>query len=242
MKREFSLIISILIILSCGGEENVSSVCFKCHSRDELGEGPITSASTPLQHMLENGDGIILRVSYDPLDTLSFSTGWVKRGYHSDEDLKDCSPCHRVDMEGVEHGGFYYPEASLERFYSSYCASACHNYLPYELKPETLISSCESTNSHRLIFENGFSEDRGDIKLFYIPSGCGGCHSVKEFRHGSIPDCLDCHKFVLGIKGDLHSIHIDLTGEQLCGYCHYTEEERLFRASCYNCHFSAHCP
>ncbi len=236
----------LMLYTGCGSELNTSSdtsACFYCHSSADLTETFPTASSSPQEHMLFYGSGVESGPSYDPTATASFTIEWIKRGYHDEESLRDCSPCHNT-LEDNEHGGFFYPAYSREQFYSpAGCANACHKWL-YCTSWDPAVLLSESGNPHGDLFRRGYEGNTRSIMLAEIKPGCGGCHSVAEVRHGAIPGCLDCHDFYTGSNTDEHSLHLERLADDNspCTWCHGGYGGTKYKAACYNCHESGHNP
>lgn len=240
--KGFLIVFGIFLILSGCGEEIREPViespeeCLTCHSWSTLSTPLDTSGLSPKEHMLRYGRGVMASLSYDPTEELSFSIGWVKRGNHATGDKNRCFECH--NSEDWNHGGYFYPLSAQENFYKNDCSFTCHGWIKSDFNPFALLELCTGSG-HQKIFRDGYRDKKSSIKISEVKSGCGGCHSLIEFRHGSIPDCLNCHRF----KNSLHSSHEEKHGgEDSCGWCHNGYEGDMFRASCYNCHGSGHCP
>jgi len=113
------------------------------------------------------------------------------------------------------------------------------------IDPYILLSKKES--GHSRIFREGFvrKEIVPQLKVNFLPSGCGACHNYNNLLHGWVPSCLDCHSFIfVGIIGKpsstfLHEKHS--SKGKTCKFCHYDENDPK-NAGCYNCHLSAHAP
>ena len=246
----FQLSACVLLVVAgpgCGSEINTqvdTSECFYCHSESQLEETLPSALSSPAEHMSVYGSGVRVSPSYDPTEKYSWGFEWIKRGYHDEEALKSCSPCHNT-LDETKHGGFFYPVYSHDEMYvAENCAGSCHRWLyltPWE--PQILLM--EDGNPHGVLYRRGYKGESRRIKLSEIKPGCGGCHSVLYNRHGSVPECLTCHNFYYeGGESDPHSAHLARLGnnESSCGWCHGGYGDPRYRAACYNCHESGHNP
>lgn len=242
MKCVFKIFAFFLIFSGCGEEiieESLiesSGECLNCHSWSNLSTPPEDLFLSPKEHMLKYGNGVITYLSYDPAEKYSFSAGWIKRGNHGEEDKNRCSECHYSG--DLSHGGYFYPPGAQSVFYKGDCSFSCHRWIEQSFNPSNLLDGCTG-NAHQKIYRDGYMDEKSSLKISDVKSGCGGCHSIIEVKHGSIPDCLSCHKF----KGPIHSFHEERWGgNNSCGFCHDGYGGDTFRASCYNCHKSGHCP
>jgi nitrate/TMAO reductase-like tetraheme cytochrome c subunit len=229
--------------------------CTKCHDFSYIISPKSDERKGPYEWMNEKGEGLTRKLSFipRPLDELGFE--WIKRGRHSEDNLY-CGECHVLEEGKKGHGITKYPDSAFKSLYKggTDCSFSCHKWVSGEITsvnysgtidPYTLLSKKES--AHSKIFREGFmkKEITADLKVNFLPSGCGACHNYKNVFHGWVSSCLDCHSFIFaGIIGkpsrtSLHEKHSSKNGT--CKFCHYDEAEPK-NAVCYNCHLSGHAP
>lgn len=230
--------------------------CAKCHDFSSLLSSKSDERKGPYEWMDENAEGLTRKLSFipRPLDELGFE--WIKRGRHL-LDESHCDWCHILEEGKKGHGITKYPHSAFKSLYKGgiNCSFDCHDWLKGEIKsgdysgkidPYTLLSSRQSAHSE--IFKEGFITRSFDqnLKVYFLPKGCGGCHNYNTLLHGMVPSCLDCHSFIfVGIIGkpsptSLHKKHSAMENE-VCKFCHF-DENKPQKAVCYNCHLSGHAP
>jgi len=219
--------------------------CKGCHSPQSLHQKGEEGSQKSV--MERRGEGVKVIAFFD-VKGMGFvlkwlGVEWVKRGRHSETDIKRCELCH----EG--HEIIKYPEDGKS-------CNGCHYWLGEveekgiggsfsgSIRPENLILS----GAHHSIFSKGFAGKRAGMKVQLINSGCTGCHNLREGRHGAITQCTDCHDFSSRGIHDSHMKNIKETAElngmdpeKTCGFCHPKGDD-LYKAGCYNCHLSGHNP
>jgi hypothetical protein len=249
--------------------------CNNCHDYSQLAEKKSTEA--PREWTAKSGQGLTRKITLNFAADIAFSYRFPRRGNHTIETAGEpgCSTCHPMSTQGLRHGMSQYPLSTRSQLFTSQtdCGSACHDWLPASgtsvgykpkegtaptysgsLRPYELLTG--ANNRHAEIFKNGWVKVTGDpISIQRIKPGCGGCHTIIDERHGTMTECLDCHKFG-GMSGAIHMAHLEAINqnretidpdhgtESSCNYCHGLNDSptRLLNSACYNCHLSGHQP
>lgn len=256
--------------------------CFACHRASDLTQEKSGAALAPGAWMALAGEGLTRYDPGSPLDAeLHFELRWPRRGHHPEMDAGACGDCHPVRADGLGHGVSQYGASAREQAHAAggaSCATSCHGWVggeraiapPYDaealptlvddVSPEGLLSAIED-GPHARLWRQGFVAEAQDDEWVFqlIGPGCGGCHNARVPRHGTVPQCSDCHAF--GAIGDrLHQVHLQAIGagqaqldpaaddRDSCAYCHNRnapgaeDPDEVYRAACYNCHLSGHQP
>lgn len=272
----FTLLVSAALAVGCQQPPAAEKVpdCGKsgCHALPTL-HTPI-SAAPPREHAAARGEGLIRKPVLMPSSSRAFKFIYPRRGHHPEELTRGkCLSCHPVSSEGIRHGISQYPAASRKLAFKggTSCAASCHSWLKASvtstgfvpasgkapvykgsLRPHDLLTA-GAKGGHGKIYASGYVKpEKADILMGRLRPGCVGCHGTRNDKHGSIPGCMDCHKFG-GVSGAVHLKHVTAISkgraaldsgnakESGCNYCHQLEKPtKLKNAACYNCHLSGH--
>ena len=199
-----------------------------CHAVPAL-QDPI-SAAAPREHTAERGEGLIRKAVLMPSRNMTFKFVCPRRGHHPDGTTTGrCLTCHPVSSEGARHGISQYPEAvrALAFAGGKSCATAsCHPWLKTSvtstgfspatgaaptykgsLRPHALLTA-GAQGGHGKIYKQGYVKpDGANILMGRLRPGCVGCHGTRNDKHGSMPGCMDCHRFG-GSSGAVHAKHV----------------------------------
>lgn len=241
MKGRWLILLPVMFLSLKGRADE----CLSCHTSESLLQKG--NSLSQMKNMRDNGEGVKTIFSLEVRGMLSLrwrGVKWKKRGRHIENDMKNCSLCHRY------HGEAIYPIDEDP-------CSGCHSWLSSidekgfggsgysgSIRPEDLLKS----GPHSRIFKRGFSSSPSDgIRIQILNPGCRGCHNLLNSAHGAITECTDCHIFS-GKMHERHNRRIEETQDKndpgnnvSCVYCHPGKGE-VYRASCYNCHLSGHNP
>jgi hypothetical protein len=247
-----------------------------CHDLAQLTR-PVSGADvSPREWALHAAEGLTDRPAFILLDRPIFGFTFPRRGHHVSQSLAECAACHPLSTEGIRHGIRQYPRSVRDWVFqrSTDCAGACHTWLPVQgtasgpapatgdalryqgsLRPSALLAQVDG--AHARIYREGYVPENGatSISFAQLRPGCGGCHNAQNENHGSLSQCLDCHRFG-GQSGPRHEAHVQAILDRraqndpgnadlsACDYCHGFAETPtpLKNAACYNCHLSGHQP
>ncbi len=244
-----------------------------CHSVTALNAA--ISSAAPREHTAAKGEGLIRKAVLMPTKNKTFKLVYPRRGFHPEATTTGkCLSCHPVSAEGVRHGISQYPKAARALAFSGgkTCTTAkCHPWLKTSatstgftpakgaapvykgsLRPHDLLTA-GAQDGHGKIYAKGYVKPaKANILVGRLRPGCVSCHGTRNDKHGSMPGCMDCHKFG-GMTGTVHMKHVSAISkgratidpanakESGCNYCHQLEKPtKLKNAACYNCHLSGH--
>ena len=277
MKRTLALAAYAMLIAGCQKPPAAEKLptCGKsgCHSIPALNT-PLSSAPAR-EHTTQKGEGLVRKAVLMSTKNLTFKFVYPRRGYHPDGTTTgECLSCHPISSEGARHGISQYPKEARTVAFSGgkTCATAkCHPWLKTSVtstgftpatgaapaykgsaRPHTLLTA-GAKGGHGKIYRLGYVKpDKANILMGRLRPGCVGCHGTRNDKHGSMPGCMDCHKFG-GVTGTVHKKHISAitkgraaidpgnASESGCNYCHQLEKANTLKnAACYNCHLSGH--
>jgi hypothetical protein len=247
--------------------------CGTCHDVAAL-SAPVSSA--PLREWTTlQGRGLVRRSVMIQTDADAFGAPLPRRGNHTEMTPAHCVACHPVSEQGIRHGLRVYPREARDQIFraATDCAATCHGWLPDDatstgftpatgtppvyagsLRSHALLTGAD--NAHAAIYEGGFVRNGGfTLRISRLLPGCGGCHNVRNEFHGTVSECVDCHRFG-DTSARLHTTHLDAieagrdandpdhAAQPACDYCHgfAATPTDLKNAACYNCHLSGHQP
>jgi hypothetical protein len=273
-------LLAVMLLPSCAEEDAAapSIACDRvmCHDPAQLTH-PVPGAEVSSREWaLLAGEGLTDRPAFILSDRPLFGFTFPRRGHHVPQSLADCAACHPLSVEGIRHGMRQYPRSVRGWVFqrSTDCAGACHTWLPGQatasghapavgeppshqgsLRPAALLA--EVDGAHARIYREGYVPGNlgTSISFAQLRPGCGGCHNAQNENHGSVSQCLDCHRFG-GQTGLRHAAHVQAIEDRraendpghadrsTCDYCHgfAATPTPLENAACYNCHLSGHQP
>lgn len=278
MTRTLALVVCAVFVAGCQKPPAAEKLptCGKsgCHAVPAL-HAPI-SAAAPREHAAKAGEGLVRKAPLMPSETMTLRFVFPRRGHHPEGTTTGkCLSCHPISSEGARHGISQYPEASRALAFSGgkTCSTPqCHPWLKTSvtstgftpakgdapvykgsMRPHDLLTA-SAKRGHGKIYRQGYIKpDKANILMGRLRPGCVGCHGTRDDKHGSIPGCLDCHRFGGSSETTVHMRHVSAitkgraamdpgnAKESVCNYCHQMGKATILKnAACYNCHLSGH--
>lgn len=232
-----------------GKDHRTKPKCLNCHKASDLVANQTPAAARAWISQVGEGKG-----------------NWKKRGKHSAADLTRCTWCHVVHDAGTPR----YPPGVKAT--DKNCAASCHQAVNGSVVQRgfTNASGDPEKTTYRGTIRPGELLGNGTTAHStqnYATKGCAGqCH---QGPHGAITVCVQCHSYAWTEADtndpknqNLHGTHASFVGAEqsqadpgdfeagnnngACIYCHSGKTtgpgKNVYRASCWNCHLSAHNP